>query len=362
MVQRSKAPSITEVAELAGVSLQTVSNVLNFPDRVRPETQKKVLAAVKSLKYSPNAAARRLKTAQASSIAVRLDSNSISEGDGRGLYSGFIQDEFVYQLTVAAENRGIRVITYTANNPEDELKKINLLCNSHDIDGLILTSTELNDPRIKLLNNKGVPFMTFGRPWGDDKMYSTQRPWIDVDGSFGTSLATQKFWDSGYRNIGYAGWRFDNHKKLDPQNVNEDRFQGWLDTISKLDKSRKYTSGKNFSAKNDESVLGGRRMAAELLEKFPEIEVVVCASDTLALGVLLESGRLRKKPLIVSGFDNSPVSKEFNFSSLDQDLLEVAHSAIKILMGESGNQIRHVDFTKESTKAHVLLRPILISR
>ena len=362
MALKGKSASITEVAEKSGVSLQTVSNVLNFPERVRPATREKVLAAIKSLDYTPNLAARRLRSARASSIAVRLDTNAVTEGEQRGLYSGFIQDEFVYQLTKAAQNRGIKVITYTADDQNEEIEKLRFLLNSQDADGLILTSTIGNDPRFKLLNEKKVPFITFGRPWGAANLYSTKKPWVDIDGAFGTALATRKFWEDGYRQIGFVGWKFKINHDADAQSVGEDRYNGWLKAIADLDKTKKSLSGKNFSALGDESVSSGRAMAIELLKKFPKVEAVVCVSDTVALGVLLESARLRKKPLVVSGFDNSPVSKEFDFSSLDQNLQMVAKNSIEILMGETGNQIRHVDFATESTKAHVLLRPVLIHR
>jgi DNA-binding LacI/PurR family transcriptional regulator len=148
--------------------------VLNFPERVRPDAREKVLATIKSLDYTPNLAARRLRSARASSIAVRLDTNAVTEGEQRGLYSGFIQDEFVYQLTKAAQERGIKVITYTAGDQDEEIEKLRFLLNSQDADGLILTSTTGNDPRLKLLNEKKVPFMTFGRPWGAANLYSTK--------------------------------------------------------------------------------------------------------------------------------------------------------------------------------------------
>ncbi len=362
MARRDKPVSIAEVAEKSGVSLQTVSNVLNFPERVRPATRERVLAAVKSLDYTPNLAARRLRSARASSIAVRLDTNAVTEDEQRGLYSGFIQNEFVYQLTKAAQNRGIKVITYTAGDQNEEIEKLRFLLNSQDADGLILTSTTGNDPRLTLLNEKKVPFITFGRPWGVTNLYSTKKPWVDVDGAFGTSLATRKFWEEGYRHIGFVGWKYKANHEADAQSVGQDRYNGWLKAVADLDKTKKNLSGKNFSALGDESVSSGRALAVELLKKFPKVDAVVCASDTLALGVLFESARLRKNPLVVSGFDNSPVSKEFEFSSLDQNLQMVAKNSIEILMGESGNQIRHVDFANESTKAHVLLRPVLIHR
>ena len=103
MSRKGRPSSILDVAEVAGVSIQTVSNVLNFPERVRPRTRDQVLQAVKTLDYTPNLSARRLRSKKSSSITVRVDANS-----SPGLFRGFIQNDFVYELIEAAENRQIK--------------------------------------------------------------------------------------------------------------------------------------------------------------------------------------------------------------------------------------------------------------
>jgi DNA-binding LacI/PurR family transcriptional regulator len=92
------------------------------------------------------------------------------------------------------------------------------------------------------------------------------------------------------------------------------------------------------------------------------MDAVVCASDTLALGCLLEMQEMNVKGLDLSGFDNSPLSKEFSFSSLDQDLGLVARKSLEVLMGRSGNQIRNIDFSNEPSQAHILLNPVWVER
>ena len=151
--------SIVSVAREAGVSLQTVSNVLNFPERVKPETTKKVLAAIEKLNYTPNLSARRLRSKKSSSIAVRVDSNAPVGKGSDGLYSGYIQDEFVYELVRASEIRGIKVFTYTCDPGENEVDKLTKLINSRDVDGFLLTSTVEADPRLKYLIDRNVPFI-----------------------------------------------------------------------------------------------------------------------------------------------------------------------------------------------------------
>lgn len=358
--KKNRSSSIVDVAEAAGVSIQTVSNVLNFPERVRPKTREQVLKVVESLDYTPNLSARRLRSKKSSSIAVRVDSNS-----SPGLFKGFIQDDFVFELIEAAEKRQIKVIAYTAESENLEVEKLRKFIKSRDTDGIILTSTKVDDPRLSFLEKNNVPFLSFGKPWGNADLYSTSHPWVDIDGSSGIAEATAMLWEKGCRNIGFAGWVSSHSPGGPPQSVGEDRYLGWKDTLGKLSgkTGRRTDMGFNgLAVFGEQSIESGRQSARRLLDTVPDLDAVVCVSDTVALGCLLEFQRMAKQKISITGFDNSPISKEFGFSSLDQNLPAVASSALQILMGETGNQIRKVDFAGEDAAAHVLLKPILIIR
>lgn len=360
MPKRKRASSIIDVAAEAGVSIQTVSNVLNFPERVRPKTREHVLKVVKNLDYTPNLSARRLRSRKASSIAVRVDSNSAP-----GLFKGFIQDDFVFELIEAAEKREIKVIAYTASSESSEVNKLKEFIKSRDIDGIILTSTKVDDPRLGFLEMNEVPFLSFGKPWGHENLYSTGHPWVDIDGAFGISEATKMLWDKGCRKIGFAGWTGNGATGALPQSVGEDRYLGWRKTIAELSGTAERSSKiamKGLEVFGEQSIDSGRQAARRLLDKTADIDAVVCVSDTVALGCLLEFQRIGRQDILVTGFDNSPISWEFGFSSLDQNLASVASSALSILMGENGNQVRKVDFATEMMSAHVLLKPKLIIR
>ncbi|MBC7463692.1 MAG: LacI family DNA-binding transcriptional regulator [Actinobacteria bacterium] len=360
MPKVERSASLREVAALADVSIQTVSNVLNAPHIVKSKTREKVLWAINDLEYIPNLSARRLRSKKSSSIAVRLDPNFSEGQDSKGLAPGFIQDEFVYCLVEAANTRGIKVIAYTVANGDSELSKLKTFINSRDVDGIILTATREKDERLEFLEASNSPFLSFGRPWGAAGMFSTSNPWIDIDGRSGTAAATQMFWDSNKRTIGFIGWENQQPKDGVARSTGEDRYLGWFEKLREL--SGKSRSDISLATFGGESIESGRRAARELLHAAPELDAVVCVSDTLALGCLLEFQKKGLNHILVSGFDNSPVSKEFGFSSLDQNLSEVAESALKVLMGATGFQIRKVDFSAEHTNAHILLEPKLIVR
>jgi DNA-binding LacI/PurR family transcriptional regulator len=353
--------SIVSVAREAGVSLQTVSNVLNFPERVKPNTTAKVLLAIEKLNYAPNLSARRLRSKKSSSIAVRVDSNAPVGKGSDGLYSGYIQDEFVYELVRASEIRGIRVFTYTCDPDEDEVDKLTALINSRDVDGFLLTSTVEEDPRLNYLKQRNVPFLSFGRPWGSSPEFANSYPWIDVDGASGTRDATNMFWKLGHRTIGFLGWKTSNPNSTKPKSVADDRLLGWSQTYAELMDLKPKRSLRDYSELGEETIASARASAARLLTRHPEIDAVVCASDTLALGAQMEIASI-KKTIPVSGFDNSPTSKVFNFSSLDQNLSEVASLALKVLMGEEGNSIRKFNATKQISEPNLIIPPRLIVR
>ena len=360
MTKKGRPSSIVDVAEMAGVSIQTVSNVLNFPERVRPKTRDRVLTVVNSLDYTPNLSARRLRSKKSSSIAVRVDANS-----SPGLFKGFIQDDFVYQLIEAADQRQIKVIAYTAPSEGVEVEKLKRFIKSKDTDGVILTSTRVDDPRLNYLEKNDFPFLSFGRPWGHKNLYSTTHPWVDIDGACGIAEATTMLWQKGCRHIGFAGWVSQNSAGTTAQSVGDDRYIGWKTTLRKLagkPGTSREVSLSNLAVFGEQSIESGRQSARRLLDVVPNLDAVVCVSDTVALGCMLEFQRISRQQISLTGFDNSPISKEFGFSSLDQNLFAVASSALKILMGDTGNQVRKVDFAGEKAAAHVLLKPILIVR
>ncbi len=360
MSKARKSASLVEVAALAEVSIQTVSNVINSPHVVKSLTREKVLKAIDFLDYTPNLSARRLRSKVASTISVRLDPNFASDSNPVGLVPGFIQDEFVYYLVEAANQRGIKVMVYTVAAEESELSILKNFVQSQDVDGVILTSTVENDERLIFLHSLNAPFLSFGRPWGAGDMYLTSHPWIDVDGYGGTAAATEMFWNRGKRSIGFVGWGEQRPNDRCARSTGEDRYLGWAETFAKLRGNQAIDEG--LLAFERESVEGGRRAAHELLKCSEKLEAVVCVSDTLALGCYLEFQKMGLHGIEISGFDNSPISKEFGFTSLDQNLSEIAQGALKLLMGGEGNQIKKLNFNDDRSSAHILLAPTLIVR
>ena len=321
----SRLPTVHDVARVAGVSRQTVSNVLNSPDIVRPDTRDRVRQAIDTLGYRPHASARRLRTQKSSTIGIRLDPMV----DG---ISGSIHDKFLHALTEQADALGLRVLLFTATGPEDEIRQFGRLIDGSDVDAFVLTSTFYGDPRTEWLIDHEQTFVTFGRPWGIDDMNDPMHAWVDVDGRAGVRAATESLLQRGLTRIGFLGWPVGS-------GTGDQRAAGWQDAMT-------FAGADHLHSLREvavDSVTSARDASARLLHAHPDLEAVVAASDSLALGAVVQTRGL----MPVIGFDNTPVSAAMGFSSVDQRLGDVAAGVLALLTGSEDPGPRHRLVTPE---------------
>jgi len=324
-------PTVNDVARAAGVSRQTVSNVLNSPEIVREATRERVQQVISQLGYRPHASARRLRTRRAATLAVKIDATP----DG---VSGAVLDRFLHALTERADQLGLRVMLYAAKDANDEVRAIRRLVQGSDVDAFVLTSTFHGDPRTAWLSEHGQPFVTFGRPWGaeDDPRYR----WVDVDGRFGVRTATAHMLADGCRQVAFIGWPTGS-------GTGDERRLGWRDAMSTQGMTDEQMEVLTVSVQ--ENLAEARAGVTEFLRRNTAVDAIVAASDTLALAALLATqGRL---PVV--GFDNTPVAVSLGFSSVDQRLDEVATQALRLVQ-------QVMDAPDESS--HFLVEPRLVVR
>lgn len=336
-------PTIEDVARAALVSRQTVSNAINSPSIVKPATLERVNRVIAELGYRPHASARRLRTHKSSTIGVRLDpaNNGIS---------GAVLDGFLHALTEQADRKGLRILLFTATGPEDEIAQFRRLRDSADVDAFVLTSTFHNDPRTTWLIENGHPFVTFGRPWGVDDMNNQKHPWVDVDGYAGLHAATMHQLVNGRSRVAYIGWP-------SPSGTGDDRRRGWFDAMhkeSRLDPA----SISALETTAMDSVSQGEAAMVELMSRPGDIDAVVCASDSLALGAILASAGA----VAVCGYDNTPTAAALGFSSVEQPLEEVAASVLDLISDACGTSTAKAADGIDGPARHRLIQPRLVPR
>lgn len=316
-----KRPTLASVAATAGVSRQTVSNVLNAPDLVLPDTRRRVLEAIESSGYRRNLAARQLRTRRSNQIGLAVR----PAGDGA---SRQVLDAFLHALVQEAQRLEYRVVMFAVEDDAAEIEAFASLMATSDIDGFVLTDTDDDDPRTAWLLERGVPFVAFGRPWGESH---ASHAWIDVDGAAGLREATVHLAEAGYERIAFLGWL--------EGGSGRDRRSGWLEALGAcgLDAEplERFVDG--------DSTAGAALAARELFDA--GADAVVCASDALAIGALITARERIARgtlpaPVGLVGFDDSPVAQALGLSSVAQPIRTVAQLAVRSLIDQlAGAQV-----------------------
>jgi DNA-binding LacI/PurR family transcriptional regulator len=311
--RHGSVPTLATVAAEAGVSRQTVSNAINSPHLLRADTLARVRRAVDRLGYSPNRAARSLRTRASHLIGLRV-------GPAVEDSANALMDRFMHSLVESTKDAGYHVLLFPGGDDGDDVDGYDELLRSAAVDAFVLTDTFRGNPQAAWLEQQGVPFVAFGRPWD---VPGAGHPWVDVDGHAGVVLAVDHLIERGHTGIAWVGWQKGSF-------IGEDRRSGWTDRMHE-----RGLSTSRLSARGDDTLEFGRRAAHALIEQ-ERPTAFVCASDTLAMGVLraLEEVGLRAgRDVAVVGFDDSIAAQVATpaLTSVRQPLEEVAVEVVAYL-------------------------------
>ncbi|TCO44273.1 LacI family DNA-binding transcriptional regulator [Actinocrispum wychmicini] len=311
MTVREQAVTLRQVASLAGVSRQTVSNVLNAPERVDPDTLSKVRAAIETLGYQPSRTARSLATRKAGLVGYCL-----ARQPGHSLF----MDPFLHAMTEAIEASGRHLLVFTAAPGVDGLRTYADLVAQRAVDAFILSDTVDDDPRHPWLTDRRVPFASFGRTWpeqGDEP-----GPWVDVDGAGACAELVSKLAAAGHERIAFVGWP-------DPVGAGRDRERGWRGECQRLGLSNEDCVALPAPAG---SMAGAALAAGELLDGRRPPTAILAASDLLAVGVLSEVHR-RGVDTWVTGFDDSVLAStvEGGLTTVRQPTDQIATTLVGLI-------------------------------
>lgn len=335
MTAQRPVATLATVAEAAGVSRQTVSNALNSPELLRPDTLARVREAIESLGYRPNRAARNLRTRASHLVGLRVEPHV--EGAASGL-----MDRFLHSLVETCRESELHVLLFAAAEVSDPLDGYDDLLQSAAVDAFVVTDTYRGNPAASWLEARQVPFVAFGRPWGEP---DAPHPWVDVDGRAGIAMAVDHLVERGHRRIAWIGWQ-------DTSYIGEDRRAGWE---SRMAHHELPTAG--AALRGEDTVEFGRRSAHDLLDRPDAPSALVCVSDTVAMGVLhalVERG-VHPGPhgVAVVGFDDSLAAQLVppGLTTLRQPLEQVGVEVVRLL--QERLELR------PTGESHVILAPEL---
>ncbi|MGL5928441.1 MAG: LacI family DNA-binding transcriptional regulator [Dermatophilaceae bacterium] len=309
--------TIHDVARAAGVSRQTVSNVVNNPERVRGETLERVRAAITDLGYHPSSSAQSLRNQRTGAVGLELHALGSHNATTAPVLTA---------MSVRARHHDCHLVTFGSETGSPMLEGYRSMWAGHLVDAFLLTETHHGDPRPDWLDAHGIPYASFGRVWDDP----TFTRWVDVDGAAGTRAAVEHCRAAGYATIAYLGWP-------EGSAVGDDRRRGWQAACGSAGGR---PAGPSATAVQDldDAITSARRLLRDLSPG----DAVVCSSDVLALGVHHAAMHLGLEPgrdLGIVGFDGSETAAMHHLSSVAQPFEAVAEEALTLvgraLRGES---------------------------
>jgi DNA-binding LacI/PurR family transcriptional regulator len=303
----ARAPSMSDVAALAGVSHQTVSRVLAEHPNVRPRTRARVLAAIDELGYRPNIAARALATGRTRTLGV-VSMNSTLYGPASTLYS----------IEEAAKLAGYFVTVASVRSLDRiSLREATGRLLGQAVDGLVVIAPLASAADALRDLPKDTPVVAVD---GDPAVHDAV---VRVDQVAGARIATEHLLDVGHKTVwhvaGPADW-------LDARG----RITGWHAALEQAGAEVPPLLNGDWSARSG-------YQAGQVLARMPEVTAVFVGNDQMALGVLRALGeRERRVPADVSivGFDDIPEAAFYTppLTTVRQDFAEVGRRSLHMLI------------------------------
>ncbi|MDP7152411.1 MAG: substrate-binding domain-containing protein [Paracoccaceae bacterium] len=182
--------NLKELSEKLGLSQTTVSRALNGYPEVKEATRLRVMEAARQFNYSPNKRAMGLATGKSMTIGHVIPTSTQHE-----MVNPVFGDFVAGSLEVYSQ-RGYDML-FSAVPDEDEAQTYRNMQRKGSVDGLVLQGPQVNDARIGILRELGMPFVVHGRSSGVSDPYS----WIDVNNKRSFQRATEFLLDLGHRRI-----------------------------------------------------------------------------------------------------------------------------------------------------------------
>ena len=323
-----KEANIYDVAEKAGVGIGTVSRVLNESQKVKKETQDKVLEAIEKLNYCPDAMARGLARQRTNSVAV--------------LVPAFTEHFFVEVLRGVQrglEKHEMDLVLFDVESKEQKERHINRVLNERKVDGALAIS-KLSFETISNFKQKGLPLVLINE--AEEKIDS-----IFVDDVLGARKAINHLLNLGHRDIGFLnGPLHSPHavKRLEgvKQAFSDSGFKVREDLLISGDFEPLLTEESDFTED-----LGNEQMKKILSKSDDEQPTAIfAASDIQAVGALkaIENRGLSvPEDYSLIGYDNIDLARHLNFTTISQPMLKMGEMGVDLLMERITSEAPYAD-------------------
>ncbi|XVV10684.1 LacI family DNA-binding transcriptional regulator [Actinoplanes sp. CA-131856] len=337
-----RAPTLEDVARVAGVSRATVSRVINGIRNVDPQLHEVVWDAVGQTGYVPNRLARSLVTRRTGTVALVVSDSETHDDDP--FMGRFFADPYfgrvVGGLMSVLRREGVQLALQIVGTDEGKKRLVGDL-RSGQADGAIVLSLPAVDPLPDMLAQAGVPAVMIGRP-----AEPVPIDYVDLANDTGAAMAAEHLLSRGCRRVGMISGPAD-------VPASSDRVSGFRRAMARHGHGWVPMAPGNFTRESGETAM------RTLLAEHPALDGVFVANDLMALGALLalrEASRTVPTDVAVIGFDDSSAATAATppLTTIRHPLEDMAAEAARLLLARVEEPTLRV--------ASVIYEPSLIQR
>jgi len=299
-----------DIAKEAGVSLTTVSHVVNATRRVKPQTLQKVQAAMDALGYQPNAIAKSLRRGKTLTIGVLVTD-----------ISNPFFSELVRGIEDTVRNYGYSVIQGSSDEDPRRQDQYLRLFTAQQVDGLIIVPAGEDSTMLRTLQERDLPIVSVDRrPMG------LNGPWVGIDNVAAAEQAVSHLLDHGHERIGIV-------TGLHGLSTSEERRMGYYRAYKK----HHLTIDKDLIKEGDSRVASARRHTHELLALADPPTALVPMNNLMTLGTLLALREAQvhcPKDIALIGFDDHVWAELLTppLTVVRQPIREIGNKAAELLV------------------------------
>lgn len=313
------AVTIKDVAREAGVSVSTVSKVINGHYSISEATAERVRETMRALSYYPNASAQSFARGATRRVTLLTDLCRDIAFENPHMF------EIIAGAEEALRRRGY-ALELRGTDKMDAAEAARDVIVRRSADALVVHVSVMSHALSALLTERRFPHMVLGVPG-----FSSQVCWVDINHVYSGVLAAEHLLRRGYQRIAFIGGR---DYDLSSANRLEGVRRGLADAGRPL--------GENRIWLGDSTLTDGMRMAGRLLEQSPRPDAIVCANNYLALGclsALREAGLRIPEDIGLMTFDDYLFSRQTDppLTTVDIDVRDMGVQAVDLLF----SVIRH---------------------
>jgi len=304
--------TIKDVAKMAGVSISTVSRVINNSKPVSSEVKKKVLDTINELGYKPNEIARTLVTKKSFLIGVIVTD---------------LGDSYIAEMVRGIEEVGKMydydiLLCSTYGDKDAEVKNMQLL-NRKQVEGIVLISNSLNDEIKEQMKEYKIPFVYLNRYYYEDKY-----PTVTIDDLEASYEMTNYLIKLGHRDIAYVS------NKQKEHSLESYKLDGYKRAISENEECTE-----NIYFTEGRTIEDGYEIARDIIDYNKNITAVFCAYDELAIGVMnyLYDNNIKVPDQIsIAGFGDTKIASIFRprLTTIKEPYYDIGAVAIRRIIKE----------------------------